>query len=218
MNLGTILQSLGQRIPGHDFLSGTRMGDVITGGLARAVERNHWSLPFGHDTSSIDDLAGAGASSSPNLRNLARGVGALFGGGALYGAYGGGSAAAGEGVGELGGGGGGGMESQGLEGSGTAPGGGSGSSGLGWQDYLNYARRGMSLMNQFGGTGAAGGGMGTGGYPVDNSMILPPPPPPQEDSLNSLPPGFLSLLLAQAMQRQQQTQPERPAIDSMGAI
>lgn len=58
------------------------------------------------------------------------------------------------------------------------------------------------------GDGPLGGLLGGGGGnapPVDNSMILPQPQP-QQDSLSSLPPGFLTMLLANAFQQQQRPQ------------
>lgn len=215
MNLGNFLQDWGRKIPGHNWLSDSFLGDVVTGGLARGAERNHWSMPFGHDTSSFDDIFGAGASRTHGGRNLARGIGALFGGGALYSALGGGSAAAGEGLGEAGGGGTGlGAGTGALEGGGVGEA--SGSPGLGWQDYFRYGRQGSSLLNSMGGMPGMGGQQFSPPYmpPVDNSMILPPP---QQPSYSELPPGLMTMLLAQAFQQQQAPQQdEGPAIRSGG--
>lgn len=215
MNLGSLLQSWESKIPGHNWLSDSFLGDVITGGLARGAKRNDWRAPFGHNTSSFDDIFGAGASRTEGGRNLARGVGAAFGGGALYGALGGGSAAAGEGAGgasevgygfplaeEAGGAGAGGQ----LSGPAAS---------MGWQDYLRqYGRQGQNLLSAFG-QGAQGQQFSPPYMPpIDNSMILPPP---QEPSYSDLPPGLMTMLLAQAFQKQQEPQqPEGPAIRSGG--
>jgi len=216
MNLGNLLQSWGRKLPGHSWLSDSFLGDVVSGGTSRAMERNQWRFPVGHDTSSFDDIAGAGASRTHGGRNLARGIGALFGGGALYSALGGGSAAGSAGgasevgygfpLGEEAGAGG-----VAAEGQLSGP-----PSSMSWQDYLiRYGRQGANLLSNNAGQ--------SGGQPymppIDNSMILPPPPPGQEDSLSSLPPGFLTMLLASAFQRQQQSQaPESPSIDSSGIV
>lgn len=211
MNLGDLFQDWGRKIPGHSWLSDSFLGDVVTGGLARGAERNQWQLPFGHDTSSFDDIAGAGASRTHGGRNLARGVGSLFAGGGLYRLLGGLGAAAGEGLGEAGGGGAG-----GSLGTGALEGGGIGEAsgvpeGTPWWDYARqYGRQGMNLLSNM-----------PGGQPMpippqmDEGMI---PPPPQEPSYSDLPPGLMTMLLAQAFQKQQQDQPgyEHPAIRSGG--
>ncbi len=94
-NAGNILHDLAQQIPGNKFASETRVGDVLTGGVARAVNRNNYKIPgFGSGQTSIDDLAAVGTGDSKTYQKIARGVGALFG---LYGAaVGGGGGAAGE--------------------------------------------------------------------------------------------------------------------------
>lgn len=212
MNLGDFFQDLARKVPGQSWLSSTRLGDIIGGGSWRALERNKWSAPWGADTSSFDDLFGAGASSSHGLRNTARGVGALFGGGALWKALAGVGAAAGE----AGGGGAGGMGSQGLEGGGTTifPGEGTTEAGTPWWDYARqYGRQGANLLSNSMNNMPGGQPMP---YPEDNSMILPQP---QQPSFSDLPPGLMTMLLAQAFQQQQQPQPEpEPAIRSGGVI
>lgn len=170
MNLGDMMQKLGRKIPGHNWLSNSFMGDVVTGGLARGAERNNWKAPFGHDTSSFDDIFGAGASRTHGGRNLARGVGAAFGGGGLYALMGGGGAAgagAGEGLGEAGGGGTGlGAGSGALEGGGVAEGGGSSSGGSSVMDWIRRGQQASRLVGGGGGQQPAGmngvrGDMGT---------------------------------------------------------
>lgn len=209
MNLGNLLHDWGSKIPGHSWLSGSVLGDVVTGGLARGAERNNWRAPFGHDTSSFDDIFGAGASRTEGGRNLARGVGAAFGGGALLKALGVGAAGASE-VG------------QGFPLAEEAGGAGAGgqlsgpAASMGWQDYLRqYGRQGSNLLSNMGGMP---GQQFSSPYmpPIDNSMILPPPQ--QQPSYSDLPPGLMTMLLAQAFQQQQEPQQpnEGPAIRSGG--
>ncbi len=208
MNLGDLFQRLGEKVPGHSWLSDSFLGDVVTGGLARGAERNDWRFPSGHDTTSFDDIAGAGASRTHGGRNLARGVGSLFAGGGLYRLLAGlGSAA---GASEVGQGlplaeeaGGSAAEGQ-LSGPASSP-------GLGWQDYMRYGRQASNLLSNMN---------MPGGQPMpvppqmDEGMIMPPP---QEPSYSALPPGLMTMLLAQAFQKQQgQPAYERPAINSGG--
>lgn len=98
VNVGNSLHNLGESVPGNNFFAGTRLGQIMTGGVAAGVQRNNWRLPFGHDTSSFDDIFGAGTSGSPTLRNVARGAGATMGIGAIFGAGAGAEAGAGEGT------------------------------------------------------------------------------------------------------------------------
>ena len=90
------MQDMAQHIPLNTFAQ-TRVGDILTGGVARAANRNDWSLPgsSGSDQTSWDDLAAVGSGNSAFYRNTARGVGALFGASALFGGAG---AGAGEGA------------------------------------------------------------------------------------------------------------------------
>lgn len=211
MNFGDFFHDIARKVPGQSWLSSTRGGDIVSGGLFRGLERNNWRFPVGHDTSSFDDLAGAGASSSHGLRNLARGTGALFGGGALYGAYDGAGAAAGEGAGgasevgygfplaeEAGGAGAGGQ----LSGPGAS---------MGWQDYLRrYGQEGMNLLS----SGDAGGSRGT---PEDSSMIAPIPIHDEfAQSRSELPAGLLELLLAQQASNGGDTHEARSYASSRG--
>src|SRR5882762_115355 len=84
MNIGDWLQGMAEKMPGNKWASSTSLGSAATGGLPAALTRNHWSFPTGHDTSSFDDLAGAGSTGSRTFRNAARGTGAAFAGGGLY--------------------------------------------------------------------------------------------------------------------------------------
>jgi len=223
VNLGDFFQDVAQKIPGNKWASTSRLGDVLTGGLARAINRNEWRLPgYGSSQTSIDDLAAVGTGNSSRYRSIARGVGSLFGGYGLYALLGG---AAGAGAaGEAGGGGVGGSVGTGaLEGGGIGPAAGEGAidaSSPSWMDYLQrYGRQGANVLS-------TGMGQQPGQPympPMDNSMILPPPPKAQEDSLGSLPPGFLTMLLANAMMRQQtsasaQAPDQGPSINSGGVI
>lgn len=99
VNIGDSLHNLGEHIPGNEFFAGTRLGQLMTGGVAAGARRNNWRAPFGHDTSSFDDIFGAGTSGSPTLRNTARGAGATMGIGALFGAAGGAATEGAEGAG-----------------------------------------------------------------------------------------------------------------------
>ena len=60
MNIGTSLQHFAQKLPGNNAAQ-SRVGDILTGGVARAVNRNNWRIPSVHgDQTSIDDLAAVG--------------------------------------------------------------------------------------------------------------------------------------------------------------
>lgn len=196
MNLGTFFQDLAQKIPGNNFAQ-TRLGDVLTGGVARAINRNDWRLPgYGSDQTSIDDLAAVGTGNSRLYRGTARGVGSLFGLLGLGSALGlGGEAGA---AGEAGGGGAGGSVGTGAaEGSGTSAGAGEGATEAGTEgtslaDYLQrYGRQGANLMSRM---GQSGGGMSA---PVeDNSMIAPIPiADPYAESAQGISPELMALLL-----------------------
>src|SRR5258706_2911 len=78
-NFGNFLQDIAQKIPGNKFAQ-TRVGDVLTGGVARAVNRNKWEIPSVHgDQTSIDDLAAVGTGNSSRYRTAARTAGLGFG-------------------------------------------------------------------------------------------------------------------------------------------
>src|SRR5258706_3783222 len=79
-NFGKFLQDMAQKVPGNNWASTSRLGDVLTGGVARAVNRNEWKMPSLHgDQTSIDDLAAVGTGNSSRYRNAARQVGMGFG-------------------------------------------------------------------------------------------------------------------------------------------
>src|SRR5258708_5876321 len=79
-NFGDWLKDEAGKIPGNKWASSSRLGDVLTGGVSRAINRDQWNIPSmrGNQTS-IDDLAAVGSGNSSLYRNTARGVGALFG-------------------------------------------------------------------------------------------------------------------------------------------
>src|SRR6266849_6380024 len=93
-NFGKFLQDMAQKVPGNKYASTSRLGDVLTGGVARAVNRNDWRIPSLHgNTTSIDDLAAVGAGDSTRYRNIARQVGLGFGAHGMNSVFGTGAAA-----------------------------------------------------------------------------------------------------------------------------
>src|SRR5258706_1922349 len=79
MNIGTSLQHFAQKLPGNNAAQ-SRVGDILTGGVARAVNRNNWRIPSVHgDQTSIDDLAAVGTGNSSKYRTAARTAGIGFG-------------------------------------------------------------------------------------------------------------------------------------------
>lgn len=150
---GNFLQDMAQKVPGNNFAQ-TRLGDVLTGGVARAINRNQWNIPRGSDSNSIDDLAAVGSGNSSRYRNTARGVGGLFGLWGLGTAAGGLGGGSGAGASEVG---------QGFPLAEEAGGSGAGgqlsgpSQGSSIMDWINRGRQGGSLLNRFGGQNQNGG-------------------------------------------------------------
>lgn len=78
-NFGKFLQDMAQKMPGNKFAQ-TRLGDVLSGGIVKAINRNEWKMPSLHgDQTSIDDTAAVGSGDSSTYRNIARQVGMGFG-------------------------------------------------------------------------------------------------------------------------------------------
>lgn len=170
-NFGDWMQRTAKKIPGNSFAQ-TRLGDVLTGGIARAANRDDWRVPgfrSGNTQTSWDDIAGVGTGNSKIARNTARGVGLAFGGYGLGALFGGGGAAAGAG-GEAGAGGAGagagagagvasGSAGVGTTGSGVGQAAGEGAvnadSSPSIMDWINRARQGASLLNSSGGGGGS---------------------------------------------------------------
>jgi len=130
------LQERAQFVPGNRWASENRLGDVLTGGVARAVNRNEWQRPrLGSDQTSWDDLAAVGTGNSERYRDVARLGGLAMGGYGLGALFGGGSAAtgAGESFGLTG------MEGAGAAGAG-AGGASSGAAGAGASSGINWGQ------------------------------------------------------------------------------
>lgn len=189
---GDFLQNVAHDIPGNRWASTSRLGDILTGGIARAANRNEWHLPgFGSDQTSIDDLAAVGTGNSSLYRSIARGAGAGFGGYGLASLFGGGSAASQVGEGfplaeEAGG--------SGAEGQLSGP---TGSESSTLSDYLRrYGRQGMNLLSRMGNSGGNTAGVAAS---ADNSMIAPIPIQDlfAEPHSGEISPALMALLLSQ---------------------
>lgn len=184
-------------------LAQTRLGDVLTGGVARAANRNDWRMPgsrSGNEQTSWDDLAAVGTGNSSLYRNVARGVGAGFGAWGLGTLFGGGAASSGSGSGatqvgegfplaeEAGGSGADGGQLSGPTGSGST-----------LSDLLSrYGRQGANALSRMGGTGTPS----SAGVPAaDNSLIAPTVPTQTADANSGMTPQMMALLLAAMNQR-----------------